>query len=130
MELIPLLHYATRLPPIIGLMSPSADGGCFGKVCRVSQDSPISLPLLVPALSVPYFDCSLLTACFTEMAWRSEYLGVLTVCGSNRPLGLLSETPALSHLELLYIYLLMYKLNHEYIRTYVVSYLFTNLYNC
>ena len=30
----------------------------------------------------------------------------------------------------IYIYLLMYKLNHEYIRTYVVSYLFTNLYNC
>ena len=31
---------------------------------------------------------------------------------------------------IIYIYLLMYKLNHEYIRTYVVSYLFTNLYNC
>ena len=27
------------------------------------------------------------------------------------------------------IYLLMYKLNHEYICTYVASYLFTNLYN-
>ena len=30
----------------------------------------------------------------------------------------------------IYIYMLMYKLNHEYIRTYAVSYLFTNLYNC
>ena len=41
--------------------------------------------------------------------------------------------PSIRHNEVkdlyIYIYLLMYKLNHEYIRTYVVSYLFTNLYN-
>ena len=48
-----LFHW---LPHLIGMhRPPSTDGGCFGKLCRVSQDFPISLLYWTLHLSVPYF---------------------------------------------------------------------------
>ena len=54
---------------------------------QVSRDFPISLYLLDPSLSVPYFWLLLiylLIACFTKMAWKSEYLWVLNFYESAR----------------------------------------------
>ena len=66
-----------RLPTsnLTELIPTSADCGCFSKLCRVSQGFPISLSLLDPSLSVPYF--WLLLIYLLILRW----LGGLNTCG-------------------------------------------------
>jgi len=68
-----LFHWLSPSPHLIGLIPLSADGGCFGKLCRVSWGFHISPFFIYQFLTFDY----LLIACFTKIVQRLEYLWVL-----------------------------------------------------